>query len=95
MGHSEDDAVHKIPHEVKTHWQNLLKISVLVQFKILHRIRYKKIDGFLFKNLWPPQYIWDPEENASPNKPRILNLPCPTILPACAAANDFGRAMVG
>ena len=22
MGHSEDDAVHKIPHKMKTHWQN-------------------------------------------------------------------------
>ena len=30
MGHSEDDAVHKIPNKMKTHWQNQLKISVLV-----------------------------------------------------------------
>ena len=30
MGHSEDDAVHKIPHKMKTHWQNKLKFSVLV-----------------------------------------------------------------
>ena len=30
MGHSEDDAVHKIHHKMKTHWQNQLKISVLV-----------------------------------------------------------------
>ena len=30
MGHSEDDAVHKIPHKMKTHWQNQLKISVLI-----------------------------------------------------------------
>ena len=29
---------------MKTHWQNQLKISVLVWFKILYRIRYKKID---------------------------------------------------
>ena len=21
MGHSKDDAVHKIPHKMKTHWQ--------------------------------------------------------------------------
>ena len=27
MGHSEDDAVHKIPHKMKTHWTNQLKIS--------------------------------------------------------------------
>ena len=30
MGHSEDDAVHKIPHKMKMHWQNQLKFSVLV-----------------------------------------------------------------
>ena len=30
MRHSEDDAVHKIPHKMKTHWQNQLKFSVLV-----------------------------------------------------------------
>ena len=31
MGHSEDDAdVHKIPHKMKTHWQNQLEILVLV-----------------------------------------------------------------
>ena len=28
MGHSEDDAVHKIPHKMKTHWRNQLKILV-------------------------------------------------------------------
>ena len=28
MGHSEDDAVNKIPHKMKMHWQNQLKISV-------------------------------------------------------------------
>ena len=30
MGHSEDDAVHKIPHKMKMHRQDRLKISVLV-----------------------------------------------------------------
>ena len=30
MGHSEDDAVHKIPHKMEMHWQNQLKILVLV-----------------------------------------------------------------
>ena len=30
MGHSEDYAVHKIPHKMKPHWQNKLKFSVLV-----------------------------------------------------------------
>ena len=47
MGHSENDAVHKIPHKMKTHWQNQLKISVLVSFKILYGIRYKKTDVIL------------------------------------------------
>ena len=27
MGHFEDDVVHKIPHKMKTYWQNQLKIS--------------------------------------------------------------------
>ena len=30
IGHSEDAAVHKIPHKMKTHWQNQLKISASV-----------------------------------------------------------------
>ena len=30
MGHCEDDAVHEIPHKMKTHWQNKLKFSALV-----------------------------------------------------------------
>ena len=47
MGHSRDDAVHKIPHKMKTPWQNQLKFSVLISFKILYRIRYKKIDVIL------------------------------------------------
>ena len=47
MGHSEDDVVHKIPHKMKTHWQNQLKFSVLVWFTILYRTRYKKIDDRL------------------------------------------------
>ena len=33
MGHSEDDAVHKIPHKMKTHWQNQLKFSVELDIK--------------------------------------------------------------
>ena len=32
MGHSKDDAVYKIPHKIKMHWQNQLKILVLGQF---------------------------------------------------------------
>ena len=47
MGHSEDDAVHKIPQKMKMHWQNQLKISVLVWFKILYRISYIRIDVIL------------------------------------------------
>ena len=35
--------INKIPHKMKTHWQNQLKIWVLVWFKILYRIRFKKI----------------------------------------------------
>ena len=44
MGHSEDDAVHKIPYKMKTLWQNQLKFLVLVWFTILYWTRYKKID---------------------------------------------------
>ena len=44
MGHSKDDAVHKIPHKMKMHRQNQLTVSVLAYFKILNRIRCKKID---------------------------------------------------
>ena len=34
MGHSEDDAVHKIPHKMKTHWQNQLKFfDIGLKFK--------------------------------------------------------------
>ena len=47
MGHSEDDAVHKIPHKMKMHRQNQLKILVLIWFDILYRIEYKKIDVIL------------------------------------------------
>ena len=43
MGHSEDDAVNKIPHKMKTYRQNQQKMLVLVSFKILYSIRYKKI----------------------------------------------------
>ena len=48
----------------KTHRQNQLKISVLVWFKILYRIRYKKIDVILvqclFKPWFPPyRYLLD------------------------------------
>ena len=42
MGHSEDDAVHKIPHKTKMHWQNRLKISVLVKFKISTELDIKR-----------------------------------------------------
>ena len=44
MGHSEDGAVHKIPHKMKMHQQNQLKILVLVKLIIHYGIRYKKID---------------------------------------------------
>ena len=56
MGHSEDDAVHKIPHKMKTHWQNQLKILVLTKFNILYRIRYKKIDVILVQ--CPFKYVY-------------------------------------
>ena len=39
-------------YEMKTHWQNQLKTSVLVSFKILYRIRYKKIDVKLLQCLF-------------------------------------------
>ena len=57
MGHSKDDAVHKIPHYMKTHWQNQLKMSVLVSFKILYRIRYKWIDVTLVKCPFKEKHI--------------------------------------
>ena len=47
MGHSEDDAVHKIAHKMKTHWQNQLKTLVFAYFKFHYRIRYKQIDVIL------------------------------------------------
>ena len=62
MGHSDDDAVHKVPHKMKTNWQNQLpirfhfmrtnwqnqlKILVLVWFRILYRVGHKKIDAIL------------------------------------------------
>ena len=46
MRHSEDDAVHKIPHKMKMHWQNQMKYLALVYFKILYRIE-EKIDVIL------------------------------------------------
>ena len=45
MGHSGDDVVHKMSHKMKTHWQNQLKSLLLVYFKVLYRIRNKKIDA--------------------------------------------------
>ena len=50
MGHSEDDAVYKIPHKIKTHWQNQLKISELVfnlRSSIELDIHVKRIDFIL------------------------------------------------
>ena len=44
MGHTGDDAIHKIPYKMKTQWRNQLKISVRVQFDILYRLGYQKID---------------------------------------------------
>ena len=41
MGHSEDDAVHKIPDKMKTYWQKQLKHSALLQFKIHHKLETK------------------------------------------------------
>ena len=42
----------KIPHKMKMLWQNQLKILVLVSFKILYGIRYKKIDVILVQCLF-------------------------------------------
>ena len=47
MGHTGDDAICKIPHKMKTLWWSQLKISVRVQFDILYRLRYQKIDVIL------------------------------------------------
>ena len=43
MGHSRDDAVNKIPYKMKTHWQNQLKISILVNIRFSIEL-YTKID---------------------------------------------------
>ena len=47
LRHSGDDAVHIIPHKMKTHWQNQLKFSASVWFKFFYKIIYKKIDVIL------------------------------------------------
>ena len=44
MGHSEDDAVPKLPHKMKMHWQNQLKNLALDLLKLEIRIRNKNID---------------------------------------------------
>ena len=68
MGHSEDDAVHKIPHKVKMHWQSQLKISVLIWFNILYRIRYKKIDVTLVQCPFNIDSNPNPKPNPNPNR---------------------------
>ena len=57
MRHSEDDAVHKIPQKMKTHWQNQLKFSVLIWFTILYRTRYKKMLDLSNAPLKHEQYL--------------------------------------
>ena len=43
MGHSGDEVNHKRAHQVKSHWPNQMKISVLLYFEVLYGTRYKKI----------------------------------------------------
>ena len=43
MGHSADDAVHKIPHKMKMFWQNQLKIFSF-NLKSSIELDIKKID---------------------------------------------------
>ena len=57
MGHSEDDAAYKIPHKMKTHWQNPLKNSLLVYLK--SSIDYSHI--VLIIAIWPGDRIRRPE----------------------------------
>ena len=47
MGHSEDDAIHKIRHKMETHRQNQLKLSVFVNLKSSIESDMKKIDVIL------------------------------------------------
>ena len=47
MGHSGDDAVHKIPHKMRTHWQNWLEILVLFDLKSSIELDYTEIDVIL------------------------------------------------
>ena len=42
MGHYWGDAVYKIPHKLKAHWQNKLSSLILVSFKVLYRTRSQK-----------------------------------------------------
>ena len=42
MGHSEDDAVTNTKYEMKTHWQNQLKISVLIDLASSVELDMKK-----------------------------------------------------
>ena len=53
MGHTGDDAAHKIPHIMKMHWRNQLKISVLtpsIDFDIKRQMlqwSYAPLDVFI------------------------------------------------
>ena len=59
MGHSEDDDAYKIPHKMKTYWQNPLKISLLVYLK--SSIDYSHI--VLIMVIWPGDRIRRPEHS--------------------------------
>ena len=52
-----DDTIHKIPHKMKTHWQNQLKISVLVYFKISIELDITRISRFSAYALSATHYI--------------------------------------
>ena len=56
MGHSEYDAVHKIPHKMKTHWQNQLKFFVLVYLKSSMELGIKRLVLYL-SNACPFKYF--------------------------------------
>ena len=47
MGHSEDDAVHKIPHKNKTHRQNQLKIQYWFDLNSSIELNIKRLMSYL------------------------------------------------
>ena len=84
---------------MKMHWHNKLKISVLVWFKILCRIRYSKIDVILVQcpfNILFHVIVSDSPCSTNPCLNGATCLPLPSALPSpigpeflCVCTNGF------